>query len=437
MSQTEIKSFNGIVNTQPPSRLKPGDLVKCDNYLLSNDGSLLSRPGSLQKVAGMVHSLWSDDSGDLLLYRQNDNLYSYLSDGSSQLIRSGLLGTNPMSYAAVAGVVYYCDGLNNGVIEQGVNRTWGLPVPTFSATAGSGFLLKGYYRVTLSYLRDDGQQSGTIVPIEVNIPSDNWGIEINDITYPNDPTVVGIVVYVSTRDGKDLYHYGGYIPRGVPFYGIPQISNGQLHELLTLSMLEPPPIGTIVREFGGRLYIAVGNYLYYTEIYSAEMINPYNFLPFEHPITMIAPYNQGILVGTTNATYMLQGMSPEPQPFLRTMTAPYGVIKGTAAYVSIKHENGQNGWLWASTRGVCFSNEDGLLLNLTEKRFQYPYPDSLEGAGIVFYHDGFATYVVTLQGYDTEAFNIYMSDVVGDVKVEKIQTIPAGSGAAVLPVLTI
>ena len=438
MRPIEIKGFNGIVNTAPSSRLKPGDLVECYNFFISDDGALLSRTGSELKVTGLVHSLWSD--GDICLYRLSDGLYLFDSGGTSTLIRGGLTTPLPMSYTSLAGTVYYCDVVANGIIESGINRTWGLPVPVgFSATVwgGSGTLLKGLYRVTLSHLRNDGQQSGTGVPIEVNIPTDTGGIAITAITHPSDPIIVGWVGYVSPRNGKELYRCGAYLPIVVGSDSMvgSSILNSELYELLPTSQLEPPPMGTIVKTFGGRVYVAVGNYLYYSEIYSAELFNPYNFLPFEAPITMIAPYNAGIIVGTTEATYLLQGMAPEPQPFLRTLFAPYGVIKGTPAYVSIKHSHWQNGWLWASTRGICFCNEDGLLFNLTEKNYQYVYPNNMEGSGVVYYHDGFISYVVTLQGYNTEAFNIYVSDAVGAVSAPTLETIPSMSGEIILPAL--
>ena len=428
-------AFHGMVNTIPPSKLKPGDLVDCQNFLIGNSGELLSRPGCELKVSGTVHSVWSN--GTVMFYRMGTGLYQYTSTGNSLLLRNDIVQTRPVSYCNVGDTVYYCDGAINGVIKAGMNRSWGLPMPNgFNVTLTTGLLEAGLYRITLSYLRFDLQQSGNDVPIEVMVPEGGQGgILINGITYPPDDSIIGVVVYVSPRYGKSLYRYGGYVPRGTSNINISQITNNLLHEVNVLSSMEEPPMGSLTGTLGGRVYIANHNFLYYSEPYSYEHFGSFNFFVFEDPITMIAPVSEGMFIGTTTATYWLLGLTPEP-PFKRTQVAPYGVIKGTADFVTMAQYGGENGWLWSSTRGVCFGSETGLFKCLTEKDYVYPTPSTFEGAGIGFYSQGFLSYVSTMI-YDTPAFNQYKSDTVGENTMPNVYINTGMLAGLTMPMITI
>jgi hypothetical protein len=70
----------------------------------------------------------------------------------------------------------------------------------------------------------------------------------------------------------------------------------------------PMPPGKIVRAFNGRLLVARGKLIYFSEPFAPALHRPVEgFIPFPDRVTMVRPIDEGVYVGTTKATYWLAG----------------------------------------------------------------------------------------------------------------------------------
>lgn len=155
------------------------------------------------------------------------------------------------------------------------------------------------------------------------------------------------------------------------------------------------PVGTKLCVWNGRLFVADGKTVWYSEPFHYEAFDlARGFMLFDSEVEMMLPTDAGILVGMRKAIVFLGGN--DPSEFQFTRVAGYGVISGTEAQygntVSIGDVPTQRPWFFGSREGVCVLTQNGQVLNITENRV--PYPDALRGSG------GFCggKYVLNLEG---------------------------------------
>lgn len=145
-----------------------------------------------------------------------------------------------------------------------------------------------------------------------------------------------------------------------------------------------PPIGSIIRSFSGRVYIAQGNTLWYSEPYGPSLFRlATNYIPFPAKIVMVAPVLDGIFVSTTRKIYFLQGK--DPKQFQQIVIAHYPAIEGTDVEVDgIALNAGKISPLpvqmFTTTTGICVGAAGGKLENLTFDSLEYP--KSLRGCAV-------------------------------------------------------
>ena len=137
-----------------------------------------------------------------------------------------------------------------------------------------------------------------------------------------------------------------------------------------------PPIGHIVRVHSGRVYIAVGNALWYSEPFAPNLFRQgTNWVMFPGKITMIAPVIGGLFVSTANKIYFLLGNNPKE--FTQQVVAHYPAIEGTDVEVDgiavlageLSHMPMQ---MFTTANGICVGLADGRLMNLTFETLDYP-----------------------------------------------------------------
>lgn len=370
----EFKAFAGLRNDVSSERFGPGDLARADNVNLDATGKLSRRAGRTKVLAGDAHSLWAH--GDLCLFASGDALRRLHPDYTSEVLRTGLTAGARISYCAVNGRTYWSNGFETGVIEQGRARSWGLASPTAQGTAHAviGHLPAGTYQWAVTYLRDDGQESGTAVAGRIDLASDNAGIYFDDLPVSADAGVAAKVLYLSECNGAVLYEATTLLPAATTTM---VIAPGNAALPLQTQFLQAPPAGQIVAYYRGRLFVASGNILYYSEPHAFEHFDLRHYLPFDGPITLVAPLEHdqkgGLAVATDTETMWLAGNSPED--FTHTPLAAEGAVPGTLTYVpGTLVGDGKLGAdefpMWLGTAGVCLATLDGQLVNLTRERYR-------------------------------------------------------------------
>jgi len=390
----EFAKFSGLRNNLAPEAFDPGDLVSALNIDLDDKGEARRRSGyGSAVVSGSTHSLWSD--GSTCFAVRNGDLVAVDSDWTTQLLRAGI-GDLPVSYVALGDRVFYSNGTVNGVVQKGRARSWGLAVPDVpEAQVVGGGLLPGRYQYALTFVRDDGQESGASHSGIVELTAAT-GIGLDEIDVSLDPTVVAKWIYLSEPNGELLYRHT-------------TLTNAETTALLHASgpcllplraqFLKPPPPARILGVHHGRVLLVRGDTLYYSEAFAPELYDLRKSYAFEAAITIVAPAGGGVFCGTDSSIFYLAGSDAEA--FGIQMLADYGAIPGTLSYIPAQwlDDGSENDIaIWHSKRGVCVGFPGGVMKNLSESRFAFPQQE--RGASVVRLHRGVMQFVSTLQGIE-------------------------------------
>lgn len=395
------EKFAGLRNNIDAGEFDLDDLEVALNTDINDSNVIQRRKGFGAAVAaGSYHSLWS--GAGVCLVVTSTTLKRVAADYTLTTIRSGITAGLPMSYYAVGARTYYSNGVESGVVENGVSRSWGLEVPTLPVVSAiSGLLRAGRYQVAVTYLRSDGQESGASRArvFELLEPG---GLRVSNIPVSTDLDVSSKAIYISHWNGETLYRKA-VVDNSVTSVDI--VEDGVSTLPLLTQQLEPPPAGQIVSSYNGRVLVACGAVIYPSEPYAYELFDHRATLTLESDITLVAPVTGGIFVGTDNGTIYLQGDDLSRVNFVPK--ADYGVIPGTLAMVQSDTlgtgtTNG-TAHIWASKQGLCIGADNGEYRNLTQERFSYPVTD--RGAGLVRRHRGMNQYVAVLQGGTVSAAN--------------------------------
>jgi hypothetical protein len=163
---------------------------------------------------------------------------------------------------------------------------------------------------------------------------------------------------------------------------------GTYHGPETKRQLSDPPIGTIVAAHSGHMYIAKGEFLFFSEPFSFSTFDlSRGFLPLGSQIRMVRPVADGIYVGTHKAVYFLSGNDPKKFTLNKVLSSP--VIKGTDQEIDLSNISWENlrqnqtghGAIFTCKAGICLGLPNGQVHNLTHKKLTER--SALSGSGLV------------------------------------------------------
>ncbi len=145
-------------------------------------------------------------------------------------------------------------------------------------------------------------------------------------------------------------------------------------------LLVAPPLASIVEEHNGRIYLAVGDVLWVTELFLYSKVDKHrNFIQFEHPITMLYSGGGGLYVGTEQKVYFLRGSFAQGMPMSTVLDA--GAVPGSLAEVPAPMVHPGAGQqtipegdlpVFMSSVGICVGLDNGEVHNLTDGRVKFP-----------------------------------------------------------------
>lgn len=379
----ELKSFNGLRNDRPVERFDAADLSVASNVNIDNSGALSRRPGYTvvsTVPAGAKHSLWSDELGTIGLYVSGTVLYSIAGVALMTDLTAGL----PMAYHRELDRVYLTNGAQSGVLENGTVRSWGLPVPPAPAVSLIvGDMPAGAYQYTMTYVRNDGQESGAALAGRITVP-EGGGLSFV-LPVASDPSVTLKVVYLSTPNG-DAKYQALVVPNADTVATYTNNATELVTPLIT-QFLSGPPAGHLVRSYRGHMYVAVSDTLYPSEPYAYELFDLRKGIPLDGRITLFEALadmdGSGIFVGTDRTCGVLVGKGLSDFEYVKK--TGYGAIAGTSVLVdgSLYGDNSLGARqlpMWLTTQGVCVGLPRMEIRNLTRTR--YTIAASGRGAGV-------------------------------------------------------
>lgn len=387
-----LASILGVNNRLPPDKLRMNSaeasgvfVTAAANVDITDAGTLQRRKGADKVVSGgECHSFWSDYSDDAAFYVDYDKLYRVTSSFSPTVLASVTPGLG-FSYCKTPLDIYASNGVqffrisSSGVISPAV-----IPLPcknpsvTVQSTQGS--IPSGRYQLAVSHELPSGEEGGTSTPIVIEVSSDTSRIELQDI-----PLLDGYAttVYMTGTNGDQFYAAATVSSSTLTFSALSDQKSRPVGFLLA-----PTPAGNIVRLLNGRLLVASGNFLFYSEPYAYSLYNPaQNYIPFPEPITMVEPRQNGFYL-SADQTYWIDGDLPRADlnPVL-----PYRAIYGTSGVIP----NTNDVW-WMSERGMVVASQDGQALNLQEKNVAVA--PAVSGASLFREQDGLKQMISTLFG---------------------------------------
>jgi hypothetical protein len=359
----------GVNTVTKETELKGDELRAAVNVDLTDRGGLRRRPGYTQAYSGSdIHSVWSNARRTLFV--EGSSLKSLQPDYTAATLDTLSVGSAKMSYAEVAGDIYFSNGFDTGrLLSTLALRPMSLPNPgtpvVTQLTAGS--LVPGTYLVATTFVAPDGVESGASNVRRV-VVSAGQGIDITSVPQPPAGYTADVWVYVSKPDGERLY-LASKVPQGTTTEIFPtQPKRGM--ELRTLTMT-PLPAGGILRHHGGRLYTTIGSVLYWSDSMNFGLHRPdIAYQMFEGDITVVEPVRDGIYV-VADQTYFLQGLVPED--FKRTVAYPYGAASGSGmqargTWFGTREPLPAEVAYWFSDRGGVIGAPGGQVIPLMEGR---------------------------------------------------------------------
>lgn len=329
------------------------------NVDLDKTGLAVRRNGYALAISGTdCHSLWGNATG--LYYVDYTTLCSLRRVGATWVstpLLAGLTPGRPMSYTDIGGKVVFSNGVQLGALSGGALATFGVPAmasaPALSASLG-GSLLAGTYQFTFTQRSADGQESAAIAPAAITVAA-NSTISISGI-----PALTGgatsTAVYMTEPNSSELMLLVR-LTAGQTSYSVsaPPSLGGRCQTLF----MAPMPPGQIVRYNNGRLLVASGSMLYYSEPYALALYRPARgFIPFPEPITMIESLPSGFYV-SADRTYWVAGDVGGAE---LAEVLPYRAVLGTSGAAP----DGEACW-WMSERGQVRADDQGQVNNVQEE----------------------------------------------------------------------
>lgn len=366
-----LSAASGVDVLSPESELKSGAVRVAENVVIHSDGGFDRRPGAaLALAASRPHSLWSNDS--MAMFVAGGVLYRLTQIGTTLTavqIATGLWNSW-VRYAELGGDVY----VSGGKILR-VRADWSVTTPgvgslfAFSPalTSTTGGLVAGTYGVAISALTADGEESGLSNVSWIDLPT-GGGIAIMLPTLIL-PGATRYKLYRTTANGDVLYH-AETVAAGTSF----TLAGGDIGHAERTWMRDLLPAGTEIASYHGRLYSALGKFLYYSEPFMPGLFDArHGFFSFgEECDRMVQPVDGGIYVGTDSAIYFMRGDGPGS--FTRDVVARNGAFKHSSRLVPAEHFSGLKTTkpvaVWLSPKGYQIGLPDGTVLSPQEDRIR-------------------------------------------------------------------
>lgn len=387
------KTFKGLNNVVDPQSTSPFYLKKALNIDIDKTGGIAKRKGYVKKDTANYTSLWSSSNGLGCYGVRDGSLVRIYNDYTYDVLKSGI-DNSLVSFEEVDDVIYLTSNSFNGIISNGLFRSWGIEKNNLSPalTSSAGLLPSGTYQVSYTFVYSDGRESGTKSASIITV-LDNSKITIS-IPLHSDPNIIYARIYCSTTSGSVLFYSGIGVLGST--YTINSTSN--LVSPLRFFNLDKAPLGSIVKYYKGRVYIASGNLLWYSEPFQYEYFKlDSNYIEFPEDIREVMPVEDGIWVGA-DRLYYLSG--DEPSTFKRSIKEPIKVVSGTSilipgSYTPIDNLSGGYKWMVSSNLGIFMLHSQGIASNLSLPNVELESADS--GASVFLQTNGMNQYLSILK----------------------------------------
>lgn len=361
-----LKFPQGIDNRSREYAVSQDALRVCDNLDVTRDGGLLSRKGMRSVAAGDCHSIFAHPGQRFALVVIDGQLSRMDSDETITALVE-VVGT--VAYAIFNDDVYWTDGKSVGrVLASGELGVWGMnspPSPLVTVLANGG-LHAGTYQVAMTAIHSSGIESGASEPVVVTL-AEGEGLSV---TTPAASGVQFAIYRTTANGGKDELRQAFLAnPATAVALGIGSLGK----HLETLYVVKPIP-GQCIAHHKGRLWVASGNVVWFTDAKSPHWLRPeQGYYQFESRVSMLGAAEDGLYVGLYDRVYFLQGTDPEKMT--QRPVSSVGAVPGSATEIPYDVFLGDSGFptrqcAWWDREGfLCIGKPGGILIRPTKPRY--------------------------------------------------------------------
>lgn len=332
--------------TQAVGRSSIDLLRSATNVDVTAEGRVRRRAGCTAVLAGSnVHSLWSD--GHTAFFADGPGLFALDAAMAPHELRDDLIPGQPLSFCEAGGSYYYTGSGLLGMVRDGARADFTPPLaatPSIEQTAGA--LPPGRYQLCFTQIGPAGESAATLPQTIVLDTPGGISIAAPVSSYTT-------LAYMTGPDGEVLGRVGSV--HGTLDIVAPPTLGARCPTLL----LAPMPAGSIVRFSNGRLLVAVGNLLCYSEPFAPGLFNPAkNFIAFPSPVTLVEPCGNGVFIAA-DRTYWVDGEITQAALQSRL---PYGAVPHSSA----RHMRRPEVAYWIGEKGLVVGTPDGAVQAMQE-----------------------------------------------------------------------
>ncbi|CAN5813635.1 hypothetical protein BH20PSE1_BH20PSE1_00970 [soil metagenome] len=391
----------GINNVASDYALAQGELRDAVNVDITLQGHPRRRKGYTSRYTGTaVHSSFSDGATLYGVTGGNLSWFTRATDGTltPTTIRTGFPTGRPLAYLHFKSPldydrIYYSNGLTTGMLVNRVSYPWGVERPSgqpLVAAAAAGGLDAGTYQVAATFVSVFGEESGSGESARVTV-AQGGGITLSAVPQPASGSgVTRVLLYCSEANGAIPYLHTS-LPVGTTSAVISRSLS--LGRPLETQFMGPPPPGDVLELHYGRIYIASGSVLRWTEALRPGGYRERNFMLFQAPITLIASTTAGLIIAA-DRTYFLPGGDPRAMGLVDRL--PYGAFRGT-----LVRDPRREALYWVTPKGLCMASYGGEIRNLSDGRIALR--DGARGAGFLREGSGLRQYIGVVRGGESDA----------------------------------
>lgn len=396
-----IGPFSGLDNRTERTRLKAATrddpryaLFDATNVDITKDGNIKSRPGRELMKSGVTTALWHQ--GDEVCYIVQDGTLYEIDEGFG-FVPIAEVGGSPCCFAHEHGTSYFGTADFTGEIVGGQLSMLGIPQPSapiaISATAAGG-LYAGRYGVAISFVADNGRESGMGEPARIELAQPG-GIHISGLPANG----LRLNVY-ATQANSETFWRVATLEAGTAGFFLSSVHSGLPAQNVGMY---PAPVGAIdMALYRGRLYLAIGEVVPYSEPLTYGWWSPKNYLKPPSAAVHLLPVRDGLYIACANNLVFLEGSGPED--FRQAMVQRCATVAGTKADLGGMGigTNGLARWAVLTDRGVLYLYDGGQAVNQTQDHLDLPR--ALRGGGVLRDYGGEQHYLASLQPRDAAGF---------------------------------
>lgn len=373
VGMSNVKSDDELViqGKTPSTRVR--DAVNID---ITASGRLALRKGAELATNIGFKNLWQSPlHGDVFATLERDLVIIDPQTWEYRIIYSNI---NPkiISYDVVNNSVFIATA-NEILIYSGGDEAQSLNIDTPAkpvATIGNnGHLFGGTYVVAVAWLRGSAESGLSETDrIHFDNVSDSSNFDIDkykiDLALPYclDPTITGVRVYVTTRNGSALLHYGDY-PKAATSVSIDNVD--RLGMAAKFASMSPMPTGKMLGYWQGRILTVDKNMLRFSQPLTYHLHDErHDFVMMPQRITFMLPVDGGIWVGQVDHVVFLNGNQPSTMQFVKkTSQAP---VPNSAICLDAEQvgsdiaQGGAKTALWLSANGYVLGTSGGQVIEL-------------------------------------------------------------------------